>query len=249
MKQIIIMTDDRDKYEKHFPQGNFYITWCPLSSSELIKVRDRSNIILVCMDHEKRNTLSSLGLYLRDLCIEDEKMLYLYGTKEDVETLSEFVPSMFIKKSMHAFSHFYLFVEEIMKQEVMAENGKPVFLIIDNDSEYVEQLRMHLDRYFRVNVCKFNPKEINELVVMSDVVLMSLEGTLKLREFMGLFGLLASKKKVPGFRYYFLTETDRERTALNAGSDKSGVSLSKEMEVGRVAKFILNQMGLGKKDD
>ncbi len=249
MKQIIIMTDDREKYEKHFPSGDFYITWCPLLSSELIKVRDRSNVILICMDHEKRNTLSSLGLYLRDLCIEDEKMLYLYGTKEDVETISEFVPSMCIKKTMHAFSHFYVLVEELLSREVVTENGKPVFLIIDDDTEYVEHLRLHLDKYFRVTVSRFDPKEINDLVLMSDVALISMEGTLKLSEFMKLFGMLASKKKVPGFRYYFLTDSDKERNSINAGMEKSGISISKEMEPGRLAKFIINQMGLDKKED
>ena len=241
MKQILVMTNDRERYEKALPTKDFYITWCALSMEELLEKRANSNLILLCMDHEDKNFLKNLGLYLREACLEDEKILYLYGNKEDVDTISSLVPSMFIKKALYSFAMFDAMVDELVQQEVMAENGKPCCVIIDDDAGYVERLRVHLDGLFRVVVCGFDPHQINDLVKISDVVLISVDGKLKLSEFMGLFHLLLARKRIPGFRFYYLTPSDSERNAINLGMEKSSLSFSKEMDVERVAAFLIDQ--------
>lgn len=241
MKQMIVVTNDRKRYEKAFDSRYFYITWSTLDVEDLLSKRSSSNLILVCMDHEDEIALKKIGLYLRDICIDDEKIVYLYGNKEDVDTMSALVPSMFIKKKMYAFTHFSMLVEKLVDSEVRKENSKPYCVILDDDVEYVEKLRVQLDSFFRVAVCRFDPAEINDLVLIADVVLVSVDGRLKLSEFMGLFHMLLAKKKVPRFRFYYLTRSDQERNAMNAGIEKSSISFSKQMDVEHVAKYLINQ--------
>ena len=243
MKQMIVVTSNRGKYEKMFPDGYFRIIWCEFTMDDIITKRAGSNLLLLCMDHEDHNTLNRMALYLRDVCIEDEKMLYLYGNKEDVDYFSSLIPSMCIKKALYSFSHFDLFVDEIVQREIGIENEKACCVIIDDDTEYVERLRVHLDGKFSVVVCGFDPEEINQLIRVADLVLVSIEGRLKLVEFMGMFRLLLARKKSPNFRFYYLTTSDRERNIMNAGTDKSSLSFSKEMEVERVAKYLIDQYG------
>ena len=238
MKQIIVVTDDRERYEKTFPARDFYITWCAFSIDDLIKKRAASNLILICMDHEDRNTLKRIGLYLRDICIEDEKVLYLYGNKEDVEMMSSLVPSMFIKGKMFSFSQFDQMTEELVTKEVKPEEAKPYCVIIDDDTEYVEKLRVYLDSVFRVTVCGFDSGEINELALMADVVLVSVEGRMKLSEFMGLFQVLLTKKKAGKGNFYYLTPSNGEQSIINQRIENSAISFSKEMDVVRVAEFL-----------
>ena len=79
MKQIIIVTNHKDRYQKDIPESSLYVTWCDFSVDALLAVRDRSNLIFLLMDHEKYDDLNNMALYLRDLCIEEEKILYIYG--------------------------------------------------------------------------------------------------------------------------------------------------------------------------
>lgn len=241
MKQIIVVTNKKEQFENRIPGSYFHTTWCGFSVEELLKVRDRSNLIIMIMDHEDHDSLSKMGLYLRDACIEEEKMLYLYGNKEDVDTMTSLVPSMFIKKSMYSFEDFDKLEKELMEKEVNVDKGKPCCAIIDDDSEFVERLRLHLDGFFRVVVSRFDAREISELVQLSDVALVSVDGTLKLSEFMGLFHMLLTKKKTSRFRFYYLTPSNRDRDFLNIGIEESALSFSKQMDVDRIASFLINQ--------
>ncbi len=242
MKQIIIVTNHKERYEKEIPKTDLYVTWCELKVESLIGIRSRSNLIFIIMDHEKKDDLDRMALYLRDVCIEDEKYVYLYGNKEDVDTMTSKIPSMFVKKKMYSFSHFDLLIDIVVKEEVKAENGKPMFLLIDDDSEYAERLRVYLDPHFRVLISRFDPEEIDKLVAVADVVLISMDGKLRLSEFMTLFRLLAAKKKIPRFAYYFISDSDSERNFNNSGVEKSSISFSKEMDPERVAKYLIGRI-------
>ncbi len=242
MKQIIIVTNHKDRYQKDIPESSLYVTWCDFSVDALLAVRDRSNIIFLLMDHEKYDDLNNMALYLRDLCLEMEKYVYMYGNKEDVDTMKSKIPAIFIKKTMYSFSHFDLLMDLIVQEEVIAENGKPVFLLVDDDTEYSEKLRVHLDQHFRVMISRFDPEEIYKLILTADYVMISMSGSLRLYELMKLFRIIAAKSKSPGFHYYYLTDTDNERNTSNSGSDVSSISFSKEMEIERIARYFISRV-------
>ncbi|MCR4590695.1 MAG: hypothetical protein K5668_07740 [Lachnospiraceae bacterium] len=241
MRQIILITNEKDRYLPYFKKEDFYVTWCPLSVSELRKVRDRSNLIFVCVHGEDYIELKTIGLYLRDLCIEDEKILYLYGDKHSLDIVASLVPSIYIEKTLYSHVHFHVMMEELVKKQVFLENKKPRFLIIDDDSGYVSSLRPYLDPFFQVFVSRFDINEIGMLILRSDILLLSMDGKLMLGEFMGLLRMLLNRGKSGNFRYYYLAPTNRERDRINAGSENGSLAFSKEMEVSRVAGFFTAQ--------
>ncbi|MCR4589223.1 MAG: hypothetical protein K5668_00185 [Lachnospiraceae bacterium] len=241
MKQIIVVTNDRQKYEKEFKQIDFYVTWCPFSVSALLNVRDRSNLIFVCVSDEEFDDIKAMGLYLRDLCIEDEKVVYFYGNKSGVDQLSTLVPSIFIKKTIYSHVHFSMVIEDLMNEEVYPDNKKLKFVLIDDDSEYVAKLRPYLDPFFQVHVSRFDIMEIGKLILRGDLVMISMNGRLKLSEFMSLFRMLRQKSETRNFHYYYITDTNGERARLNAGSESDGLAFSKEMEIARVANYFVSK--------
>ena len=240
MKQIIVVTNHKDRFEKEFAGSDFMVTWCELAVESLLPVRGRSNILFVCLDHEKHDDLVKIGLYLRDICIEDEKILYLYGNKADVDEVASYVPSLFIQKSLYSFADFVQIRDELAKNTAQSDKGKPVFLIIDDDTDYVEKLRVYLDNDYKVLVSRFEIREIASLIHAADIVLISMDGKLALHDFMGLFHMLVVKKKKSSFKYYYMSATNSERAELNAGSDSTSISFSKEMDVERVAKYFID---------
>ncbi len=240
MKQIIVVTNHKDRFEKEFAGSDFLVTWSALTVESLLPVRGRSNILFVCLDHEKHDDLVKIGLYLRDICIEDEKILYLYGNKADVDEVASYVPSLFIQKSLYSFADFVQIRDELAKNTALLDKDKPVFLIIDDDTDYVEKLRVYLDNDYKVLVSRFEIREIAALIHSADIVLISMDGKLALRDFMGLFRLLVVKKKKPSFKYYYMSSTDRERAMLNSATESTSISFSKEMDVDRVAKYFID---------
>ncbi|MBR6329025.1 MAG: hypothetical protein IKR68_05195 [Lachnospiraceae bacterium] len=242
MKQIIVVTNHREKIEKEFPKTGLQITWSTLSIEDLITKRDRSNVIFVYLNNDDFDDLNKMGLYLRDMCIEDEKIIYLYGNKADVNVMQTLIPSLYIKSAMYSFSHFNLMVEDIVRKEVFDSAGKPRFLILDDDIDYVEKLRIYLDPHFTVYVSRFDVNEIGPLILRSDIAMISMEGTLKLSEFMGLFSMLLARKKNARFKFYYLTATNTTRNSANSGSENNSISFSKEMEPYRIANYFIKHI-------
>ncbi len=238
MDQIIVVAGDKSKYEGILKKNGFYVTWSSFELKDVIKVRDRSNAILVCTVDEDYETLKKLGFYLRDLCIEEEKSLYLYGKKEKVDIIRDLVPSLYIKKVILYHLAFSM-LPEIIKQEFKPDRNKLTFLIIDNDTEYVGKLRLYLEPYFQILVSRFDYEEAGMLMLKSDIVLISMDATFKLREFMGFFKAMMMKKRSPLFRFFYLASTDSERNRMNAGSEDEGMAFSKEMDVARVADYFV----------
>ncbi len=241
MKQIIVATDHKERFESSFASMDLIVTWCGLSVEEVLKVRGRSNIIFVCMDHDNKDTLNKLGLYLRDICIEDEKVLYLYGNKEDVDMVGALVPSLFIAKSSYSFVDLKNVLEELENEINKKDSNKPGILILDDDIEYAEKLRVYLDPYYRFFHCRFNLEEIAKMAPLADTIIISLDGSMKLCDFMELFRLIQAKKKNNDkFRYYYLAGDNKYRAMMNAESEKTAISFSKEMEVERIARFFID---------
>ena len=238
MKQIIVVTDHRDRFEGKLPAEDFYVVWCGFSVEELLKVRHNSNLILLCMDNEDHNALEKMGLYLRDACIEEEKMLYLYGNKEDVQTVASLVPAMFIKDKVYLFGDFNKFVEKLIKEEVEAEYGRPRCVIVDEDSEYVEQLRLQLEGFYRVYVCGYDVEAISKLVPDATLTLLCVDGSMKLSETMWLFRLLIAKRKTSKFRYFLMKSSNGEKEYDQMGSEESKITFYKDMDVERVGRML-----------
>ncbi len=98
LKQIIIATNYREKLEDITLGMGFYITWCGLSVKEIQNVRDQSNVIFLCPGDESAMDLKKIGLYMRDLCVDDEKIVYLYGSQTGVDGLLPYIPVLYVRR-------------------------------------------------------------------------------------------------------------------------------------------------------
>jgi len=241
MKQIIVATNVREKYQKYFPEKEFYVNWCDVSTDALLKIRDRSNIIFLCMEGIDKDELLKVALYLRDACIEDEKHLYVYGNLEDVNRIKAHVPAMYISKSEYTINGFKEIVLEIIRTEVNDQADKPGILIIDNDVSYIESLRINLEEYFRVYVSHYDFDEIELMIKETNISLVGTDGVLVLSEAVRLLILLNDMKDAPDYHYYFVAPTNNERNSLNSESDKIGISLSKEMDLHKLTHFLISK--------
>lgn len=241
MKQIVVVTSNRKKAEKAFDSSRFYVAWCSMNLEDIIELRTRSNIFFFCIYDDDPDELKRIGIYLRELCIEEEKILYIYGTKEGVDILNSFVPSIYIRKS----EYFYntpiddLTDDVLLINKLTDKNSKyKSILIMEEDDEYVAQLRLYLDSVFQIFVCNYDLNEMGGLILYSDILLIGTDGRFTIPESVDLLRIVQKRKKATDFHSYFIAKDNAERQKLNIASVSGNISFSKEMEISRIAKYL-----------
>lgn len=239
MKQIIVVTNNRDKLEERFQKKYFYVNFCDFSVEAFQKIRDRSDVVFVCMEHEDKNEVLRLSLYLKDVCIEYEKTLYLFGNVDDVEIVKTYVPHLYIKNSRYAFEGMDPILEELSGPD--SGITKPGFLLIDEDMEYVELVRDHLCEEFNVFVSHYDPFECEYFSRFSFSGMMSMDGMVKISSLFRILITVNNKRYDPDFHFYLLASSNFERDFFYEKSERIGISLSKEMDIDRIAKYLISR--------
>ncbi|MCR5179083.1 MAG: hypothetical protein K6C95_08905 [Lachnospiraceae bacterium] len=240
LKQIIIATNDREKLEKATLGKGCYVTWCALELDDILRVRDRSNVLFLCPKDEEEDDLKRIGLYLRDLCIEDEKIVYIYGSRRGVDILVSKMPVMFTRMYSYASQMpFTVLLDDLaVMEKEMGSDDRPAILLLDDKTEYIEKLRVYLEPFFHIYVNHFDMDELGFMILRSDVILVGMDKKLTLVEYMDIFRVIYHKMKQIGFHLYYLTATNDERDRVNSGNDRSGMAFSREMGEQSVANYL-----------
>ncbi len=240
MKQIIIATNDRERIERQLSGRDLHVTWCPMTIEGIQEVRDRSNLMFLVAKDEDEDELKRIGLYLRDLCIEYEKILYIYGNRRSVDILRARIPALYVRKSGYTIKEpFSLLLDDVAAMEQDESVDLPALLILDDKTEFIEKLRLYLEPYFRIYVSHYDPQELGILVLRSNVVLMGTDRLMTVIQFMELSRMIGRRREVPDFHLYFLAKTQEERAMFNSEAARYGIAFSADMDASRVADYLI----------
>ncbi len=240
MKQIILVTSEKERYEPFFTAAGYYVNWCPPLVEELVKIGDRSEVIFLCLTKEDPEVLKDLCLYIRDLSIESEKILYVYGTKKAVDIVRSRVPSLYIQCAEYA--------EEMTLKDMMIRNpelirdsysGKPGMLIVDDDNIFIDTIRAYLEPYYHIYICHYDLPEAGRLLKQSKAVLIGLKEKHSLLDTMDFLRAIATRKQSAGLRVYYIASDDSERDKLNSGSENGNLALSRDTDPRRLADYFI----------
>ena len=110
---------------------------------------------------EKQNLL----VYLKDLIVEKGKLLFLIGSKEEIEEISEYIPPHLFCEVVERPLDMNLFVEKIdnVMNEEQIEKRKKSILIVDDDASYLQLLYEWLKDDYRVGMAKSGMQAITWL--------------------------------------------------------------------------------------
>lgn len=249
MQQFVVITNRRKYYENTFKSKGYYVNWCDLDLNAIISVRDRSHVFIFCLEEAESDLLDRIGYYMRDLCIEDEKMVYLFGRKESVDHLKNLIPSLYIQKALYLYGTTNALMDELKLLEESEEANKPALLIVDDDRELIEQLRIMLGGYFRFYVTHYDMTETRLFLKEANVVLMGTRGRYGILDIVDLLRLVAQRKMAVGMQMYYLTEDDKESTRVNGtGSDKGNLAYSRSTDPRIIADTMLSAIQPGRSE-
>ncbi len=240
MKQIIVVTDERNNYEAAFEQKGYYVTWCPSDLDAIISVRDRADIFFFCVSNEDTDLLKRIGLYMRDLCIEDEKIVYIYGRKDAVDILSRLIPAMFVQMAQYAFiGTFTSMLDDMRGLEEAEGRDRPTLLIIDDDKDFISKLRILVNAHFNVYVSHCDLRESGMLLMRSDIVLMSTSAKYSLMEIMDFFRSMVKKKRQNRLHFYYLAADETECDIINVTGDREAFAFPRSVDPRIIADYLI----------
>ncbi|MBQ7636824.1 MAG: hypothetical protein IJS80_05905 [Lachnospiraceae bacterium] len=243
MQQIVVVTSGKEKVEKAFNRRDLYVVWCPMRLEAIISERAKSNILFLCVFDDDPDEIRRIGMYLRDICIEEEKIVYIYGNKEGVILLRSYVPSLFIRRAAYFYAETLdSIVDDLSELEKITNNPEKrhSILIMEEDVEYIAKLRPYLEGDYRVYVCSYDLSEVGILIFYSDIILIGSSGRFTIPESIELLRAISERRRNANLHAYFLAVDRAEREKLNVSGIGGSIAFSKDMEISRTANYLLS---------
>lgn len=243
MQQILVVTSKKEKVEKAFNRRDLYVEWCPMSLGDIISERAKSSIFFLCVFDDDPDEIKRIGIYLRELCIEEDKIVYIYGNEEGVMILKSYIPSLFVRMACYFYAvTLDSLVDDLSELEKITNSSEKRhnILIMEEDLEYVAKLRPYLEADYRVYVSSYDLSEVGILILYSDIILIDSNGRFTLPESIEMLRIISERRKRSGFHAYFLAADKAEREKLNISGIGGNIAFSKDMEISRIANYLLS---------
>ncbi len=244
-RQVLVISRGNQRYFDEMHDQGLATVSCGFDQNLIFKNKGASSAIIVILEDEKPEDVKKLAGMLQILCIDEEKNLFVYGKKDLVDIIKGMVPSLFIIYSGYLFKELFretaVAAREFLKE--IQENKKPILLLADDDSVYINRIKPLLDDDFVVYACKNkDPHDIAIRIRMCDVAVLSTSLRFSLIYFTDIFmEILKRKKNNPQFALYFIADQEEEQKNMNSLEERNFIALSKETEVQKTASFLIKR--------
>ncbi len=93
-------------------------------------------------------------VYLKDFCVEEEKVLVLIGNNDELATVQEVIPETVIATTLERPVDLKKLVQSVDKisQSVNNNEFKRNILLVDDDTTFLKMMKNWLEKYYRVTI-------------------------------------------------------------------------------------------------
>ncbi len=134
-------------------KSGFDIIECDASVAEFKVHKDDAGLYLFYMGNYI-DEVSDFLVYLKDICIENEKQLIVIGSREEMDIASKNLPtgvvSEFLERPLNMEK--LLLVLENAFEKNRARDQKKHILLVDDDANFLQMMKGWLDMEYRVTV-------------------------------------------------------------------------------------------------
>ncbi|MCR4763383.1 MAG: response regulator [Lachnospiraceae bacterium] len=163
--------------QRNLREAGYEVTYSVADVESISQYGDRTNIYILYMDEDMENAMKVL-VYLKDISIEEDKMVILIGTPEEFDKATAVLP----KESLAAWFERPIDMRALMdKVRILTdkramENRKKSILVVDDDVTYLRMIHTWLKDRFRVSIVNSGMQAITWLARNSvDLVLLDYE--------------------------------------------------------------------------
>ena len=226
-------------------------TVCGPDVREIESKKESTDIILIFVDEFTPEMMKVL-VYIKDVCVDDNKSLYLVGYKDALDRVEEFIPSEYMSKAFPRPIDAKKLISAL-NQEADMLNMKTIqksILIVDDDLTYLKLIRKQLSVNYRVTAVKSGMQAIKHLGSHTpDLILMDYD--MPITTGSKVMEMIRSEPETENIPVIFLTgKADRETVMDVMGVNPQGYLLkdmSQEEIMAAIDKFFDNERTRSKK--
>ena len=203
---------------------------------EIEGIKDESDIIILFLwddIYEKRDAL----IFLKDMCIEEDKTLFLIGNRQEFEVIENIIPEVIVARKFERPVNVEDIIEELDRRA--SEEKKKNILVVDDDGVFLRNMHNLLSIKYKVTMESSGMNAITYLARHTpDLVLLDYE--MPVTDGPQVLAMIRSEPQTRNIPVMFLTGKDDKESVMKVMELHPDGYLLKSLKPGNLKRTIDN---------
>ena len=181
-KVKVLVISDRETFiakaiQKNLRESGFDARFAKMNVSDISEVADETSVYVLYMDEDMKNEMKVM-VYLKDISIEENKMILLIGSEEEYNAATKVIPKENLNAWFQRPFDMHAFIDEVksLTDEQAKEERKKSILVVDDDVTFLRMVHSWLKKKFRVSIVTSGMQAITWLAKNeADLILLDYE--------------------------------------------------------------------------
>lgn len=218
----------------------FECSFCRLEVTEISKVANKPDIFFIYADERTVQETEAL-IYIRDLCMEEDKKIFLVGYAEELKVITDMIPSECLGGCFERPINVKKIADTLKNAAVTSGTGenKKHVLLVDDSGTMLRTIKGWLENKYRISMVNSATSAISFLAVnQPDLVLLDYEMPVCTGPQM--LEMIRSEIKTENIPVIFLTSKGDKESVAKVLSLKPQGYLLKSMPSNQIVEAIDN---------
>ena len=230
---------------KGLEKAHFNVIEEPISVNAIQKHKDDCALILFYTDSmETLDYISSVLVYLKDLIVEENKLLYLIGDPNEFAAICKTIPQASLCDTMARPLDMNRLVEDMNKYTSADFSQKKTILVVDDDATYLKIIREWLKSDYNVSIVTSAMQAVMFLS-NNETDLVLLDYDMPVTNGPKIYEMMKSDPEISGIPVMFLTGKNDKESILKVMSLKPAgyllKTIGKQDLLKTLRQFFVNQ--------
>lgn len=214
------------------------------STNSIATIKNQSNIFILMMPDHYSTAIKGACLFIRDLCLEEDKMLFICADADVMEEVKKDIPKLFINGTYRPSGEMLMKLsDDILACLSDKVTEKKQILMVDNDLDHMEKMSGYLNEKFSTVLIKPDMKQINRHISNSHVIVIGMDSQMTVWENALLFTLVERWQIVNDLKLVFLARNKGEQQVFYISGIKSATCITKENPPQKNAAYLIKNYG------
>lgn len=216
--------------------------WCETDFKVFVENKDLTNLILFYLPEEIDNDVRMLLFYLRDICLDEEKVVYLVGSREAFKQIEGIIPKLFIAaKYDRAKGKITDIIDRINADIIQSEGSRCNVLMVDEELSFFHELQLPLAKYFNIRVMEPRFRDLYQLLEVTDILFLGIHFRMSVIEHKLLFERIEKKQREKKLKLVFVADDKDDQHNVNMIKAQSVLCIAKSTPLDKVINYIVNR--------
>lgn len=224
--------------QKNLESAGYDVTRIDPEVKEIVQYKDDTDIFVFYLGKFVSEIPETL-VYLKDICLEEDRYLFLLGNLDELDIVSQYIPAAAISAKFERPFDIKKLLSELGRfaQAVDARDMKKSILLVDDDPTFLKMVKGWLDEEYRVTIVTSGTQALMYIADNKpDLILLDYE--MPVTSGPQVLEMIRSETKVDRIPVIFLTGKGDRESVLKVLSLKPEGYLLKSLNRDQILKSI-----------